>query len=115
MANKKQQEAKKPLRIRTGDDVIVISGAGRSKEPRKVLSTLPKEGKVVVEGVNVRKDRTRSKQNAGQWEVTEKPFPISASNVKLYDPSTKQGTRVAVRPQADGSRARVSVKSGQAL
>jgi large subunit ribosomal protein L24 len=115
MPKKKPEENRKPIKIRTGDDVIVTTGKSRGSEPRKVLSTLPKERKVVVEGVNVRKDRVRSKTNSGQIEVTEKPFPIDVSNVKLYDPTTKQGTRVAVRPQSDGSRTRVSVKSGQPL
>jgi large subunit ribosomal protein L24 len=115
MPKPKKQEVRKPLRIRKDDTVIVTTGKSRGSEPRKVLSTLPKEGKIIVEGVNVRKDRVRSKQNQGQIEVTEKPFPIDVSNVKLYDPTTKKGTRVAVRPQSDGSRARVSVKSGQAI
>ena len=61
--SKRQQETKrKSLNIRTGDDVIVISGSGsKDKTPKKVLSVLTKEGKVVVEGVNVMKDRQRNK------------------------------------------------------
>jgi large subunit ribosomal protein L24 len=118
---KKLTTSQKPMRIRTGDDVIIISGAGRSNTPRKVLSTLPREGKVIVEGVNVMKDRQKAGAASGrssginEQDVIEKPFPIDASNVMLFDPTTKKRTRVAIKKQADGKRARVAVKSGEAV
>jgi large subunit ribosomal protein L24 len=116
MASKKKKVVHtKTLRVRAGDDVIVISGEGKSNTPRKVLSTLPKENRVIVEGVNIMKDRERNKQNQGQQEVVEKPFPINASNVMLYDAKAKGRTRVTYKTQADGKRARVSVKSGETL
>ncbi|MDF2439471.1 MAG: large subunit ribosomal protein [Abditibacteriota bacterium] len=117
---KKLTTSKKPMRIRTGDDVIVVSGAGRSNTPRKVLSTLPREGKVIVEGVNVMKDRQKGgaggrSSGINEQDVIEKPFPIDASNVMLIDPTTKKRTRVAIKPQADSKRARVAVKSGEVV
>ena len=54
-----KQQSRKPLHIRTGDMVLVISGESKSDTPRQVLAVLPKEGKVSVEGVNVMQDRVR--------------------------------------------------------
>ncbi len=122
MAHSKREQPKRPrpLGIRTGDNVIVLSGAGKSAEPRKVLGVLPREGKVLVEGVNVMKDRERSKGGAGArggngQEVVEKPFPIDRSKVALVDPKTKKATRVKVTTGADGKKVRTSVKSGETI
>lgn len=121
--SKRQQETKrKSLHIRTGDDVIVISDSGsKDKTPKKVLSVLTKEGKVVVEGVNVMKDRQRNKPGGSgrasginQQEVIEKPFPIDISKVALVDPKTKKPTRVGFKEQ-DGKRVRVATKSGETI
>lgn len=119
---KRQQESKvRKLNIRTGDMVLVISGGGRSKTPRKVLSVLPREAKVVVEGVNVMKDSNKNKQQGGRQagindeNFVEKPFPIDASNVALVDPKSGGPTRVKLRKGADGKRQRIAVKSGQTI
>lgn len=119
---KAQKTQKQKLAIRTGDTVIVISGEGRSKTPRKVLSVLPSQGKVIVEGVNVMKDSQKQNQQQGgrqaginEENFIEKPFPIFASKVALVDP--KSGTRTRVRLQVDkeGNKQRIAVKSGQAI
>ena len=113
------QKRAKPMGIRTGDDVIVISGKNKSPEKRKVLNVLPREGKVVVEGVNVMKDRQRP-QNTGrasginQQEEIEKPFPIDRSNVALADPKTGKATRFSIQ-ERDGKRVRVAKKSGETI
>ena len=112
---------RKPLHIRTGDDVIVTSGEDKGSTPRKVLSVLPKERKVIVEGVNVMKDR--QKQQSGgqrasginQQDMIEKPFPIAASKVMLIDPTSKKPTRVRMQTAADGKRTRVASKSGEEI
>lgn len=119
MAHSKRgpEARRKALGIKTGDDVIVLSGAGKSSTPRKVLSVLRQEGKVVVEGVNVMKDRQRKTQGAqsGQGqEVVEKPMPIDRSKVALVDPKTKKATRVKAVVGADGKKVRVA-KSGEVI
>lgn len=113
------KQAVKPLRIRKGDQVLVIAGEGKSNSPRKVLSVLPREGKVVVEGINVVKD-SQPKRNAGgdninSQDFIEKPCPIHASNVMLVDPKTSKATRVKVTRTAEGNLQRISVKSGQEI
>lgn len=116
MAHSKKAAAprSKPMGIRAGDQVVVLSGSAKGAEPRKVISTLPREGKVLVEGVNVMKDRQR-KDGQNAQEVVEKPFPIHRSKVALFDPKSKKPTRIKNVVGADGKRTRVSVRSGDAI
>lgn len=107
------------LNIRKGDKVVVITGKSRDrKTPREVLRVMPKEGKIVVEGVNVVKDTPNKRARAAGQEtqgITEKPMPIDASNVMLVDPKTGVPTRVKRVKGEDGKVNRVSVKSGETI
>ncbi len=116
MAHSKRapEPRRKPLGIKTGDDVIVLSGSGKSATPRKVLSVLRQEGKVVVEGVNLMKDRQRKPQGGQGQETIEKPFPIDRAKVALVDPKTKKATRVKLVVGKDGTKSRVA-KSGEVI
>lgn len=121
LRSKKQQNInRKPLHVRTGDMVIVISGDGKSNTPRQVLSVLPKEGKVIVEGINIMKDRQRKQQGGraagiNDQDFIEKPYPIDRSKVALIDPKTQKRTRVKIKTEADGRRIRVAGKSGETI
>lgn len=117
MATQTKQKPVK-LNVRKGDQVVVISGKSRDrKTPRTVLRTLPQEGKVVVEGVNLVKDTPNKRTQAGQAQqgIIEKPMPIDVSNVMLLDPKTNTPTRVRRVKGADGKIQRVSVKSGEVI
>lgn len=119
MPRKAKEINRKPLHIKTGDDVIVISGEGKSKSPRKVLAVLPKDRKVIVEGVNMMKDRVKQNQGGrqsgiNQEGIVEKAFPIDASKVMLVDPKSKKRTRVKTAV-VGGERQRVAVKSGESI
>jgi large subunit ribosomal protein L24 len=97
-------------KIRTGDEVIVISGRNRG-QTGKVRQVLPEANRIVIEGVNIvikhlRRGRARQ---AGRVEVEA---PLHVSNVMLLDPETKQPTRVGVRRNADGKNERFSKKTG---
>ena len=120
----KKHVRKEPLakvNIRTGDDVIVITGKNRDRtKVRKVLKVLTAEGKVVVEGVNVVKDTVKPRGNArpsgiNEAGIVEKALPIDASNVQLVDPKTGKATRIRLVKDAAGRRQRVSVKSGETI
>jgi large subunit ribosomal protein L24 len=100
-------------KIRSGDEVIVISGRNRG-QTGKVRQVLPTQDRVVIEGVNIvikhlRRGRTRQ---AGRVEVEA---PLHVSNVMLLDPETKQPTRVGVRRNADGKNERFSKKTGNTI
>ena len=100
------------LKIRTDDEVAVISGKDRGKTG-KVLRVDPKKERVVVEGVNIVKRHQRPLPNAPQIEagVIEREGPIHISKVQLIAPQTRKGTRVGV-VREDGNRNRVARGSG---
>jgi large subunit ribosomal protein L24 len=101
------------MKIKKGDNVIVISGKDKGKSG-KVLEILTKLEKVIVEGVNISKRHTKSKQSGKKGEIIEKTMPIHVSNVMIEDPKTKKASRVGYLTQ-DGKKVRVSKKSGQKI
>ena len=103
-----------PTRIRTDDEVVVISGKDRGKRG-KVLRVEPKSDRVFVEGLNMVKRHQRPSQTTGQGGgVIEKEGPIHVSNVMLIDPKDGKPTRVGVEI-SDGKRLRVARRSGARL
>jgi large subunit ribosomal protein L24 len=106
----------KTMRIRTDDQVVVISGKDRGKTG-KVLRTDPKKSRVYVEGLNIvkRHERPRSTGDmatSSPGGIVEKEGPIHVSNVMVLDPKTDKGTRLGVRRNDDGKRVRVARRSG---
>lgn len=106
----------KTMRIRSDDQVVVISGKDRGKTG-KVLRTDPKKNRVYVEGLNIikRHERARSTGDmatASPGGIVEKEGPIHVSNVMVLDPKTNKGTRLGVRRGDDGKRVRIARRSG---
>ncbi|MCC6792037.1 MAG: 50S ribosomal protein L24 [Thermomicrobiales bacterium] len=100
-------------KIRTGDEVVVISGRNKGQRG-KVRVNLIDQDRVVIEGVNIvikHIKRGRARQ-AGRIEVEA---PLHVSNVMLLDPDTKEPTRVGVRTGADGKNERYSKKTGKTI
>jgi large subunit ribosomal protein L24 len=108
----------KSMRVRTDDQVQVISGKDKGKQG-KVIRVDPKRRKVFVEGANIvkRHQRARSMSDAqkNQSGIIEKEGPIDVSNVILLDPTDNKPTRVGVRVGEDGKRARYSKRTDKAI
>ena len=102
-----------PARIKTGDQVIVISGKDRGKTGR-VLEVRPQDERVVVEGLNIMKRHTKPRPPNEPGGVIEKPAPVHLSNVAHIDPKDGRATRVRIQ-EIDGVRTRVSARSGEKL
>ena len=102
------------MRIKKGDLVRVISGNARGKEG-KILKVFPSANRIIVEKVNLIKRHTRASKDVPQGGIIEKEGPINASNVMLVCPNTGKSTRIGKDVLSDGSRARVSKKSGEML
>jgi large subunit ribosomal protein L24 len=100
--------------IAKGDTVRVVRGDDKGKEG-KVLRVFPKRGRVTVEGVNIVKRHHRARRAEEQSGIIEKPAPIHASNVMLLDPKSGDPTRIRRRRDEDGTKERISVKSGDAV
>jgi large subunit ribosomal protein L24 len=106
----------KTMRIRSEDQVVIISGKDRGKTG-KVLRTDPKKSRVYVEGLNIikRHERARSTGDmatASPGGIVEKEGPIHVSNVMVLDPKANKGTRLGVRRGEDGKRVRIARRSG---
>ena len=93
------------MKIRKEDSVVVISGNFRGKTG-KVLKVFPKENRVIVEGVNIRKRHSKPTQQNPQGGIVEKEAPINVSNVMLLDPKTNEPTRL-------GSKLLIDEKTGK--
>jgi len=105
-----------PLRIKTDDTVIVISGKDKGKSG-KVLRIDVKRDRVYVEGLNIVKRHQRPLPGRPNMQVgvIEKEGPIHVSNVALLDPKDKKPTRVGIVRRDDGRRMRVTKRSGTEL
>jgi len=102
------------MRIRKNDTVKVLTGNDKGKEG-KVLKVFPDSNRIIVEKVNLMKRHTRPNKMTPQGGIIEKEGPINASNVMLVCPNTGKATRIGKDILSDGSRARVSKKSGEML
>lgn len=97
------------MKIKKGDTVLVISGKYRGKTG-KVLKAFPKEGKVLVEGVNIVKKHVKPKRVGEKGQIVQIPKPIDVSNVKLICPSCKKATRVGYKIfEKEGEKEKVRV------
>lgn len=105
---------REPLPIRKGDRVRVMRGEDAGKEG-EVLRVYPKTGRVVVKGVNMIKKHQRARRPEEQSEILVREAPVHHSNVMLLDPKSGQPTRVRMRMDSDGTRERISAKSGDAI
>lgn len=103
-----------PTQITAGDTVRVVRGDDKGKEG-KVLKVFLKKNRVLVEGINIVKKHRRARTAEEQSGIIEAPAPMALSNVMLLDPKTGAPTRVRRRVDADGTKERIAVKSGDAL
>ncbi|KAB2841437.1 50S ribosomal protein L24 [bacterium] len=99
--------------IRKNDQVMVITGRDKGKIGR-VLRVLPKEGRLVVEKVNLVKKHTKPSAKNRQGGILEKELSIHVSNVMLLDPKKAEPTRVGYKV-VDGKKVRVSKKSKEVI
>jgi large subunit ribosomal protein L24 len=102
------------LKIRKGDTVQVIAGDDKGKTGR-VLSVDETKHRVLIEKINLVKRHTKARKQGMQSGIIEKEAPVHLSNVQLVDSKSGRGTRVGVRVLPDGSRERVSRRSGETL
>ena len=112
MAQAQQNGARPKLKIKKGDRVVVITGRDKGKTG-EVLRVIPKDLRVVVQGVNmVKKHRRPSAMGAGGIEDME--APIHVSNVAHIDPGSNKPTRVGYRMEGE-RKVRFARRSGDLI
>lgn len=105
----------KRAKIKKNDQVVVIAGRDKGKRGR-VLEVLPREGKVKVEGAAmIKKHQKANPSNNRGGGIIDKEAYLNISNVQLIDPDSGKPTRVKYEIEGDGTKTRVSARSGQAF
>ncbi|WP_126172426.1 50S ribosomal protein L24 [Altericroceibacterium xinjiangense] len=100
-------------KIKKGDQVVVLSGKDKGRTGT-VTQVMPKDGKLVVDGVNVAARHRKPTQVNPQGGIERAPAPMAMSKVAVADP--KDGTPTRVRfEERDGKKVRVAVKSGETI
>ncbi|WP_066074390.1 50S ribosomal protein L24 [Frankia sp. EI5c] len=105
------------MKIKKGDTVQIITGKDRGLKG-KVIRALPDQNKVVVEGANRVTRPTRVQQSARGSQsggIITQEAPIHVSNVMIVDPSDGKPTRVGFRVNEDGTKVRISRRTGAEL
>ncbi len=100
-------------KIKKGDKVAVLSGNDKGKHG-EVLTSLPKDMKVVVRGVNVVTRHKKPTQTNPQGGLEKSEAPIHVSKVAIEDPKTGRPTRVGFRID-NGQKVRVAKRSGEVI
>ena len=100
-------------KIKKGDSVVIRSGKDKGRSGT-VLQVMPKDGKVLVEGINVAARHRKPTQANPQGGIDRIPAPMHISKVALADPKDGKPTRVRFETK-DGKKLRVAVKSGETI
>ena len=101
------------LHVKSGDTVVVISGADKGVRG-KVIAASPEEGKVIVEGVHVVSKHTKARRQGETSQIVKTEGAIYASKVQLVCPKCDKGVRVAHKV-VDGKKVRVCTKCGATI
>ncbi|MBW3575265.1 MAG: 50S ribosomal protein L24 [Actinobacteria bacterium] len=102
------------MKIKKGDRVMVLSGKDRGKEG-VVMRALPREGKVIVEGVNTAKKHQRPTRMTMQGGIIDKDMPVDVSNVAIVSPGDGKPTRIGYRIDDNGQKVRICRRTGAEL
>jgi large subunit ribosomal protein L24 len=100
------------MKLKKGDPVVVLSGKDKGKEGT-ILRVLPKEDKVIVEGVNMAKKHQRPVRATMQAGIIDKDMPIHISNVAYLHKG--KATRLGYRVESDGTKVRVARRTGEVI
>ena len=108
------------LHIKTGDTVTLLTGDKKDRKTNggkmktgKVLQVSPKEGKVIVEGINKVKNHDKPKKAGDPSGIIETESAIYACKLQLVCPKCGKATRVATKVYEDGKKDRVCKKCGE--
>lgn len=99
------------IKLKKGDRVRVLTGKDRGKEG-VIMRVLPKDNKVIVDGVNVAKKHQKARTATSQGGIIDKDMPIPVPNVALLSPSDGKPTRVGYKVLEDGTKIRVCRRTG---
>ena len=101
-------------KIKKGDEVIVISG--KDKGRRGTVMQVLKDGRVLVENINMVKKAQKPNPNVGvTGGIIDKEMAIDRSNIMMYNPATGKGERVGVKNLEDNTKVRYFKSNGEVV
>jgi large subunit ribosomal protein L24 len=107
MKKKKEDRETKKIHVRKDDLVMVVSGADKGKKG-KVMKVLPREGTVLVDGINIARKHTKPRPpKVPQGGILEKAMPIQSSRVMLMCSKCDKPFRIKMKVAEDGARTRI--------
>ncbi len=99
------------MKIRKNDQVLIISGKDKGRKG-KVIEVFPKQGRIVIEGINLRKKHMKPKKSGEKGQIVETPAPLNVSDVKVI--CSKCGKAVRTGYKLKGKKKyRICKKCGQ--
>jgi large subunit ribosomal protein L24 len=101
------------LKIKKGDNVVVITGRDKGKTG-EVLRVFPADSRAIVQGVHLAKRHTRPRMG-DPGGIVEKELTIHISNIAHIDPQSRKPTRVGYRQLGDGRKVRFARRSGEVI
>ena len=101
------------LHVKKGDTVVVLSGKDKGKQG-KIITAMPKAGKVVVEGINKVKRHSKPSLKVPQGGIITKEMPLHACKVQLVCPACNKPTRIGHK-DVNGKNSRVCKKCGEVI
>jgi large subunit ribosomal protein L24 len=101
-------------KIKKGDKVVVLSGKDKGKTG-EVTKALPREGKVIVGGVNIMTRHKKPSQSDPNGGLERIEAPMAVSKVAIADPKDGKPTRVGFKILEDGRKVRVAKRSGEVI
>jgi large subunit ribosomal protein L24 len=102
------------IHVTKGDTVRVMRGDEKGKEG-KIIRVYTKTGRITIEGINIVKKHRKARKAEEQSGIVDFPAPMHSSNVMLIDPKSGKATRTRTRLDEDGTKERISIKSGDAI
>ncbi len=104
----------KKVHVKTGDTVVVLSGKNKGKKG-KVMAVSPKEGKVIVENVNMVSKHVKPRKMGEAGGIVKAEGAMYASKVQIVCPRCKKPTRIGHKLNEDGTKNRICRKCGEIL
>ena len=101
------------LHVKKGDTVVVLSGKDKGKQG-KIITAMPKAGKVIVEGINKVKRHSKPSLKVPQGGIITKEMPLHACKVQLVCPACNKPTRIGHK-EVNGKNSRVCKKCGEVI
>lgn len=84
------------MKIKKGDQVLIISGKDRGRKG-KVIEAIPKQARIIIENINLRKKHVRPKKSGEKGQIVELPGPLSVSDVKIVCPKCSKAARIGYK------------------